>query len=153
MENFNIHLNLTQDVGHGVTVIFVCCVLVVAATLIDLWTGVEAARKQNEKISSRALRRTVNKTLDYLRVVMFAVLIDVLGLCLPWYELPYCAVLSTLGVLAIEGKSVLENFQKKHSPAADVVDVAADMAEEIIGCKDVHDARKIIKKVKNESKQ
>ena len=79
----NLHLNLTQDIGHGITIIFLCCVLVIAACLIDLWTGVEAAKKNKEKIKSRILRRTVAKILDYLRVVVFGVLIDLLGLAFP----------------------------------------------------------------------
>ena len=61
----NLHMNITQDVGHGITIIFVCFVLVVVACLIDLWTGVDAARKNREKIKSRILRRTVAKILDY----------------------------------------------------------------------------------------
>ncbi len=139
-----LHLNITQDVGHGVTIIFICCVLVIIATLIDLWTGLDAAKKNHEPIRSKALRRTVNKALDYLRVIIFGVLIDVLGLCFPWYAIPYCAILVTLGILAIEGKSVLENFRKKKSNAADIVEVIG----EILECGDSETAAKIIKKLK-----
>ena len=84
------------------------------------------------------------KVLDYLRVVIFGVLIDVLGLTFPWYIIPYCAVLCTLGILFIEGKSVLENFQKKKSSAAQVVDVI----ETIINCTDNETAEKIVKAIK-----
>ena len=143
----NLHLNLTQDIGHGITVIFICCVLVIVACLIDLWTGVDAARKNKEKIRSTALRRTVAKILDYLRVIIFGVLIDVLGLTFPWYAIPYCAIICTLGILVIEGKSVLENFQKKRSSAAKVVDVI----ETIIECTDNDTAEKIIKAIKSDS--
>ena len=63
-----------------------------------------------------------------------------LGLFFPWYELPYFAVASTLGILLIEGRSVLENFRRKRSHAASVVEVigriieatSADEAEAII---------------------
>lgn len=124
----------------GSVIIFVCAVLVMAAAFIDMWTGIEAARANKERISSRGLRKTVAKVVDYLRVVMFAVLIDVLGLFFPWYELPYFAVASTLGILLIEGRSVLENFRRKRSHAASVVEVigriieatSADEAEAII---------------------
>lgn len=143
MEDF-IHLNITQDIGHGVTIIFVCCILVIFATLIDLWTGVEAARKNHEPIRSKMLRRTVTKTMDYLRVVLFGVLIDVLGLCFPWYDIPYCAIIITLGIMVIEGKSVLENYKKKKSNAADIVEVIS----EILECADSDTAQKIIKKLK-----
>lgn len=140
----NLHLNLTQDIGHGITVIFICCVLVIVACFIDLWTGVDAARTNKEKIRSKALRRTVAKILDYLRVVVFGVLIDVLGLTFPWYAIPYCAIICTLGILVIEGKSVLENFQKKKSSAAKVVDAI----ETIVNCTDNETAERIIRAIK-----
>lgn len=145
---WNLHLNLTQDIGHGITIIFMCCVLVIVACFIDLWTGIDAARKNREPISSKALRRTIAKILDYLRVVVFAVLIDILGLSFTWYAAPYCAIICTLGILIIEGKSVLENFQKKKSSAAQVVDII----ETIVNCTDNETADKIIKAIKSDSK-
>ena len=145
---WNFHLNLTQDIGHGVTIIFLCCILVIVACLIDLWTGIDAARKNKERIKSKALRRTVAKILDYLRVIVFGVLIDVLGLAFPWYSIPYLAILCTLGVLIIEGKSVLENFHKKKSSAAQIVDVI----ETIVNCTDNETAEKIIKAIKDDGK-
>lgn len=143
----NLHLTLTQDIGHGITLIFICCVLVIAACLIDLWTGVDAARKNKERIKSRILRRTVAKILDYLRVVVFGVLIDVLGLAFPWYAIPYAALIVTLGILLIEGKSVIENYQKSRSAAAKVV----DMIHTIIECADNETAEKIIRAIKEDS--
>lgn len=145
---WNLHLNLTQDIGHGVTIIFMCCVLVIVACFIDLWTGIDAARKNKEKIRSKALRRTVAKILDYLRVVIFGVLIDVLGLTFTWYIIPYCAIICTLGILIIEGKSVLENFQKKKSSAAQVVDII----QAIVDATDNETAEKIIKAIKSDGK-
>lgn len=145
---WNLHLNLTQDIGHGVTIIFMCCVLVIVACFIDLWTGIDAARKNKEKIRSKALRRTVVKILDYLRVVIFGVLIDVLGLTFTWYIIPYCAIICTLGILIIEGKSVLENFQKKKSSAAHVVDII----QAIVDATDNETAEKIIKAIKSDGK-
>lgn len=143
----NLHLNITQDLGHGITLIFVCCIVVVLACLIDLWTGIGAARKNKERIKSRILRRTVTKVLDYLRVIMFGVLIDILGLAFPWYAIPYAALLVTLSILLIEGKSVLENYNKSKSSAARVM----DMAQTIIDCVDNDTALKIIKAIKSDS--
>lgn len=131
-------------VGRGSVIIFVCAVLVMAAAFIDMWTGIEAAKANKERISSRSLRKTVAKIVDYLRVIMFAVLVDVLGLFFPWYALPYCAVIVTLGILLIEGKSVLENFRRKRSHAADVVEMVA----RIIECGSVKDAEEIIRLLK-----
>ena len=136
---------ITQDIMRGITIIFVCCVLVVAAALIDMWTGIDAARTNKERIRSHSLRKTVRKVIDYLRVVIFSVLIDILGIFFPWYELPYACVLVTLGVLLIEGKSVIENLKKKRSSAADII----DMVDKIISCADEKDAKKIITLIKS----
>lgn len=135
--------------SYNTAVIFVCCILIIFAALIDLWTGIDAARANKERIRSKALRRTVTKTIDYLRVVLFGVLIDVLGLFFPWYALPYCALLCTLGVLLIEGRSVLENLRKKKSHAADI----ASMVGKIVQCIDEKDAQKIISELKVTSKK
>lgn len=130
--------------SYNTTVLFVCCLLIIFAALIDLWTGLDAARANKERIRSRALRRTVTKILDYLRVVLFGVLVDILGLFFPWYVLPYCALLCTLGVMLIEGRSVLENLRKKKSHAADI----ASMVGKIVQCIDEKDAQKIITELK-----
>ena len=108
-----IHLNATQDIQHGTTIIFICCILIVVASFIDMWTGIDAARVNKEPISSRALRKTIAKIVDYLRVAFFAVLIDVLGLCFPWYAIPYCVVIATLGILLIEFRSSSRTAERK----------------------------------------
>ena len=145
---WNLHLNLTQDIGHGISIIFMCCMLVIAACLIDLWTGIDAAKKNKEKIRSNILRRTVTKMLDYVRVIIVGVLIDILGLSFTWYAMPYCAVILTLGILIIEAKSVLENFHKKKSSAAQVVDII----QAIVDATDNETAEKIIKAIKDDGK-
>ena len=132
---------ITQDLRAGVAIIFVCLVLIVFACLLDMWTGIDAARANKEKICSRPLRKTGTKIVDYYRLVMFFILIDILGLCFPWYNLPYGAVIGTLGVLIVEGLSVIENFKKKKSHAAEV----ADLAMRITECATPEEAQKIIK--------
>lgn len=125
------HLNTPQDIGHGVTVMFICFVLVFLAVLIDLYTGIHSAKKHKEKIQSHILRRTINKVLCYLAVVFLGIFIDVLGLSFPWYTLPYCCIFTTLSCILIEGKSVIENLAKIKSPAAEVPDTIMELAERI----------------------
>lgn len=137
---------LGHDVSRGLTIIFVCCILVVLAALLDMWTGVDAARANREKIRSHSLRKTVRKVIDYLRIVVFGCLIDILGLFFPWYDIPYACAIVTLGVILIEGKSVVENFKKKRSSAAQVLDIVA----KIIECADEKDARKLIGIIRGE---
>lgn len=139
---------ITQDLRAGIAIIFVCLVLIVFACLLDMWTGIDAARANKEKICSRPLRKTGTKIVDYYRLVVFFILIDILGLCFPWYNLPYGAVIGTAGVLFVEGFSVVENLRKKKSHAADV----ADMAAKIVECITPEEAQKLIKKIKEDKK-
>lgn len=139
---------ITQDLRAGIAIIFVCLVLIVFACLLDMWTGIDAARANKEKICSRPLRKTGTKIVDYYRLVLFFVLIDILGLCFPWYNLPYGAVIGTAGVLFVEGFSVVENLRRKKSHAAEV----ADMAAKIVECLTPEEAQKIIKKIKEGKK-
>ena len=127
----NLHFHITQDIGHGITIMFLCFVLVLFSVVIDLFTGVQAARKCKEKLQSHILRRTVNKVISYLTVVFFGIFIDILGLCFPWYAIPYCCILCTLGVILIEGKSVIENHAKAKNPAAHVAETVLDIAEKL----------------------
>ena len=144
MNNMNLHFNITQDLGHGITIIFICCIMIIFAVLLDLNTGINAAKKAKEKIKSRILRRTVTKIVDYYRVLIFGVMIDVLGLCFPWYNIPYLAIMVTLGVIAVEAKSVLENYHKSKSAAR----YLPDMIMQIIKCADKEDAAKIVEFIK-----
>lgn len=140
--------DLPEGLARGTMIAFLLCVLVCAAALIDMWTGIDAARANKEKIMSHGLRKTIRKIIDYLRIVFFFLLIDILGAVFVWYNLPYCAILATLGVLLIEGRSVIENSKKKQSAAGRVVDAV----QEIISCVDSEKAQRIIEMIKEEPK-
>lgn len=127
----NLHLNITQDLGHGIMIMFLCFILVLLSVVIDLFTGVQAAKKCGEKIQSHILRRTINKVISYLTVIFFGIFIDVLGLCFPWYAIPYCCIMTTLACILIEGKSVIENHAKAKLPASDVPSAIIEIAETI----------------------
>lgn len=139
---------IVQDIRGGITIIFICSILICIACLMDMWTGIDAARANKEKIRSKPLRKTGVKIVDYFRLVIIFVLIDILGLCFPWYNLPYGAIIGTAGVLFVEGFSVVENLRRKRSHAAEVADVAA----KIVKCLTTEDAEKIIKMIKEEKK-
>lgn len=139
----DLHLNTTQDIWHGVTIIFICFVLVTLAVLVDLYTGIRAAKKTGEPIRSHILRKTITKTTDYAMVVLFGVLIDILGLPFKWYSMPFAAMLITLSVLIIEGRSVLENLTRAKSQAAQVDDVI----QKIIDAKTSKTATKVLEEI------
>lgn len=139
---------IVQDIRGGVTIIFICSILICIACLMDMWTGIDAARANKEKIRSKPLRKTGVKIVDYFRLIIIFVLIDILGLCFPWYTLPYGAIIGTAGVLFVEGFSVVENLRRKRSHAAEV----ADVASKIVKCLTTEDAEKIIQMIKNNKK-
>jgi predicted transcriptional regulator len=74
--------------------------------LVDLITGIIAARKRGEKITSAALRRTVSKALIYQTAVLTGFLIEtyLTGDLVPITKV----VASIIGV--VEGTSVFENL-------------------------------------------
>lgn len=139
-----LHLNITQDLGNGITIIFICCIMIIFAVLLDLNTGINAAKKAKERIKSRILRRTITKIVDYYRLLMFGVMIDVLGLAFVWYNIPYVAILVTFGVIIIEAKSVLENYHKSKSAAREIPETIM----QIIKCANKEDAAKIVELIK-----
>lgn len=141
------HLNITQDIGHGVTVIFLCFVVIGVAVLLDLYTGIKAAKKTGEKIRSHILRRTIIKIIEYWMVVVFGVLIDLLGLSFTWYNIPYAAIIVTLCVLLIEGHSLFENLTRAKSPAGRIDDVAGSFMQDIIEAKSSKTAAKVYEKI------
>lgn len=142
--DWSLHLNITQDIGHGMTLIFICAIAVLAAVLLDLNTGIDAAKKCKERIKSHILRRTINKIVDYYRLLFFGVIIDVLGLAFIWYNIPYCAVLVSVGIVLIEAKSVLENYRKARSAARDVPEMVAQIIKAVTD----KDAEEVIKRIK-----
>lgn len=134
---------LPDNMRLRIIVVFVCCILICVASFIDMWTGIDAAKANKEKISSHGLRKTMTKITDYLRILMFALLPDVLGLFFSWYTMPYVAVLVTLGALGIEGISVVENSKKKKSSAGNIV----DMISKIVECASEKDATALLTEI------
>lgn len=144
MNNWGLHLNITQDLGHGLTLIFLCFVVIFIAVLIDFSAGYKAAKVCKEPIKSRLLRRTVSKVTDYYHFLIVGVLVDVLGLAFPWYSIPFAAVIVSISVVMIEGWSVIEKFKKMKSSAADI----PKMAQRIVDVKNIKDAVELIGEVK-----
>ena len=146
IEYFNL---IKTDLKVGSAIVFVCLILICIACFIDLWTGIDAARVNKEKIKSRPLRKTGAKIIDYFRLVIMFLLLDLIGISLQWYSMPYGAIVITVGTLVIEGLSVIENLRKKKSHAAEV----ADFALEIINCNSKEGAKELIKKIKSKAEK
>lgn len=120
-----------------------CLIATVAAALIDLWTGCDCARRRGDKIASGKLRKTVEKLGDYWRVQALSIVAD--ALLIPFFSWPYLTVAITLGVVAIEGKSVIENLRSVKSSAGGALDSADDLLK-VLTSRDLARLRELLNK-------
>ena len=104
-------------------IVLICWTFMVIACLIDFWSGTDTAKALGEKLISHGFRRTITKMGDYVRVMFFALMFDMLGSLLPFYKIPFVTILATIAVVIIEGKSVIENSRRKKTHAADIPDI------------------------------
>lgn len=110
-----------------VAVVVLLWLIVIAASMIDLITGIAASKRTGiQHTTSWGLRRTVSKDLQYLALLAMLLIIDI-GLSALSQQLPLFAMplLSTLGVITIsivECISVAENTRKGKTPEDDKMD-------------------------------
>lgn len=124
-------------------IVLICWGFVFLANIVDFWAGRSAAKAVGEKVDSKGYRRTFTKVSDYYRVLIFALLFDLIGSLFPFYKVPFGTILGSVAVLAIEGKSVIEKSRKKRSHAADVPEVV----KQIIQCSTSSKGKEIIEQL------
>ena len=112
-----------------VSITMVCWLFMVLATLVDFWSGVTTAKALKEPLMSHGFRRTITKISDYWRVLLFALMFDILGAFLSFYYLPFLSMLCTLAIVIIEARSVVENSGRRRSHAAEVPALIKDIVE------------------------
>lgn len=135
-------------IQHYVLVILVMWAIMVLAVCVDLWGGVDSARARGEKIYSGGLRRTIAKLGDYWRIQVMALIFDLIGSFISWYNLPYASVIITAAIVLIEGRSVWENEKAKKSNVSKLPDAIRD----IINCTSARSAEELLEKLKKEVK-
>lgn len=127
-----------------VCVVLVCWLFMVASVLIDFWSGISTAKALGEPLQSKGFRRTIAKTGDYIRILIFAVMFDALGICFVHiYMLPFATMVCTIAVMLIEGKSVIENSRRKKAHAAEIPEVV----KKIIKAVTAEQATKILEQI------
>lgn len=104
-------------------IILVCWFFMLASSIVDFWSGITTAKALGQALMSHGFRRTVTKIGDYVRLMLFALMFDVLGSLLSFYVVPFATILCTIAVIYIEGKSVVENSRQKKAHAANVPDI------------------------------
>lgn len=107
-----------------VGIILVCWFFMVVSSIVDFWSGTTTAKALGEALMSHGFRRTVTKIGDYVRLMLFALMFDILGSLLSFYIIPFATIIATLAVMFIEGKSVIENSRRKKAHAAEIPEIA-----------------------------
>lgn len=101
----------------------------------DLWSGLRKAKQRGEAITSKKYRNTVNKLSRYYNVLVSLGVIDALQLVCFWYMntyfgwsvplFPWLTLIGSIGVGAIETKSIMEPADKKEQQELKEIGVLA----------------------------
>jgi hypothetical protein len=106
-----------------VVIILICWIFMILSSIVDFWSGITTAKALGQALMSHGFRRTITKIGDYVRLMLFALMFDILGSLLSFYIIPFITILCTVAVIYIEGKSVVENSKRKKAHAAEVPDI------------------------------
>ena len=148
-------------------ILFSLYMLVFAAMMTDLWSGVRKAKQLGLARTSFGLRRTVDKIARYYNMLIALSIVDCMQGTAVWYLdtyyecsiplFPFVTLLGAIGLVFIEIKSIYENANKKsrekindtlaltHAVLADkgnVNDIINDFLEYLKGKKEVKDESK-----------
>lgn len=131
-------------------VMFVICVVVVVAILLDLWDGVYTARITGERVHSHKFRDTIYKMSEYWRFILIGFLIDCVGLLLAcfsgwfdFYVVPFVAIVFGSGLILVEIKSMFEHARRRKSRTADI----PSLLRKIINAKNIDEAREVLDRI------
>lgn len=126
------------------SIMYLAIVLLVA---LDLWSGVQKAKKRGEARMSYGYRRTIDKLSKYFNSMFVVGVVDLMILFSPVYEtikiipaFPYLSLLGVLFVAFIELKSIREKAEDKQQFKS-----ASVLAGKVIASRD--DISKIIEEV------
>lgn len=123
--------------------------VMILAVLIDLWDRVMTQRMLKRPVTSHKLRKTVSKILEYWRLLLIGFLVDSALLIFTWYAVPYVSVILTVGLVAVEAKSMWEHAVERRSGTLRLI----DLANAIVNCDDDHGAFKVISMIKKYLKE
>lgn len=112
-----------------VGIILVCWFFMVVSSIVDFWSGTTTAKALGQALMSHGFRRTITKIGDYVRLMLFALMFDILGSLLSFYIVPFATILCTVAIIYIEGKSVVENSKRKKAHAAEVPDIVKQIVQ------------------------
>lgn len=126
-----------------VGIVLICWLFMALSSIVDFWSGTSTAKALGQTLMSHGFRRTITKMGDYVRLMLFALMFDILGSLLPFYIVPFATIFCTIAVIYIEGRSVIENSKRKKAHAGEVPDII----KQIIQAADAEQGREILNKI------
>lgn len=131
-----------------ICIVLICWLFMLFGCLVDFWSGTTTAKALGEKLMSHGFRRTIIKIGDYVRVLIFALMFDMLGSFLSFYKIPFATILCTIAIMLIEGRSVIENSKRKKAHAADIPDIVKQIVQATTAKQGNEIVDKIVKELK-----
>lgn len=118
-------------------IVLILWLLIIAASGVDLITGIQASRRTGtKKTTSWGLRKTVSKLLQYFGILFMFLFVDfgasALSEYLTVFEMPICSCLGVTCIIIIETLSVKENLQRGKTKDDDKIDDMASIAASLI---------------------
>lgn len=136
-----------------IMIVLVCWIFMMVACIIDFWSGTSTAKALGKPLSSHKFRRTIAKMGDYIKLLLFALMFDLLGSLMPFWVIPFASIMCSVAIILIEGKSVIENSRKKKAHAADVPDVIKQIVQAVTTKQGEEVLNKIIESMKQEEQK
>ena len=133
-----------------IMIVLVCWIFMMVACIIDFWSGTSTAKALGKPLSSHKFRRTIAKMGDYIKLLLFALMFDLLGSLMSFWVIPFASIICSVAIILIEGKSVIENSRKKKTHAADVPDVIKQIVQAVTTKQGEEVLNKIVESIKQE---
>ena len=109
----------------AVLAVLYSCVFV--SVLIDLFFGVKRAKQLKVVRTSFGYRRTITKLTSYFGLMIMLTIGDIVASVV--FEMPYFTVISAIGIVLIEAKSVFENLRQENKNVDDIQKVLLKIFE------------------------
>lgn len=138
---------IKQYVIIRIAIILVCWVFVAVAVAVDFVSGRKTAKALGKPITSRGYRRSVTKLADYYKIMLFAIMGDIIGCLFDFYIVPFMTLMFVLAILFIEGKSLMEHSRERKTAAAEIPDIV----KQIIQCSTSAKGQEILELIKSMS--
>ena len=131
---------ITERAAWAAAFIAIEYLLVLAAAIADMVSGIRKAKRKGQATRSRALRRTIDKLLRYYNLLAILTIVDIMQIAATLYlraiegyslpTVPLFTLIGSIGIALIEVKSIMENgSDKEKSDIAELADLLDGIAK------------------------